>query len=707
MSDIPLLGAPSVIAVPPAEDTIITVSDDGEVTVTYSGAINPSTRKETGFFDNLAEVWEPTTVAALGQELYQGISNDDNNRGPWLAFFKQAQRLLGCSIEDATMSGQGAQANSRVANLKSSTMLQACINFQSNATAELFPANGPAKAKTNAMSKEADDLSPVLAKAMNEYFTVGDPGYQSDFDRSMFHLGFAGMVFRKVYRCPQRRRPVSEMISGARMIISDATRSLRDCERFTNEIPTSQNTLKALQNSSFYRNIAIGTPSPDTVSADAQAQRDAGNAQSQVRPEDLKHTIWECYCLMTPFGDSEVSDSLASPYIVTIDKDSQIVLRIVRNWDPDDPLRQPLQHIVEYPMFPGLGYWAYGFSVMLQSSSRAATGLMNIMVDSGIFANFPGGLRAKGVKTAHNSFRPMPGEFPEIDLAGTDDIRKAVMPLPYKSPDPFLLQLLQHIEKWMQTLSGIAEIPVGSSMQNTPVGTIMAAVDQAIKPISAVHKRCYAALAQEFAIFKRLFKEDPSPLLPPDADEKTKAEIVAALNTASVVPVADPNIPSLAYRLMQVQALITLVQMDPAQYDTRKIHVMALKAIGFDDYESVMKPEDAPPPADMAAQAKMAEIKLKEDLNNLKKLELKMRHLETIADNKIKEEALRAGLAEQIRQAEDSKMDRESRERIAASRERIERIQYLIDLAKDLGMFGMGGAPELNPLQPTSLATIS
>jgi hypothetical protein len=685
--------------------TETTDPETGDITIDVIAPVGyGAKRAELGFYDNLAEVLPDDKLNTFANDLMTGIQQDDQNRGPWLQFFQSATRLLGCSVEDAAATAQGATGAGRVSNLKSSSLLMACVNFQSNAATELFPANGPVKAKTNLLlDKKFADLPGVLAASMNEYFTMRDVGYQADFDRSMFHLGFGGMVFRKVYRCPLRRRPTSEMISGLRMIISDATKSLRDCERYTHEIPMSQNTMRQMQSEKYYRECVLGQPTYDASTVEASVNKQSGQAPINLQPQDVPHTVYESYVMAYLHEEPNNPDKLRRPYIVTIEKDSQKILRITRNWEQKDPLFTPLEHIVEYSMFPGLGYWAYGFAIMMQSGSRAATALVNIMLDSGIFANFPGGLRNKSVKIDQSDLRPMPGQFPAIDIGDLDDIRKAIMPLPYKSPDPFLLQLLQHIEGWMSQLAGIADMPEGASLSNTPVGTILAAVDQAIKPITAVHKRCFKSMQQEFAIFVRLFKEDPAPLVPQYASPETKTQIIQALELAEVSPVADPNVPSMAYRVMLLQALMQLKADDPSQYNARKIHERALQALGIPDYLDLMTDPNAQPSPDPKAMAEMAKIELQKAALTLKQVAEKSKFITEQQNQEIKREELRAALAEQIRQAEDSKLDRASRERIAASRERMERINLLIEIAQAFNMFGLESVPQLDPRLPATL----
>jgi hypothetical protein len=703
--DILTMAAPPQDAMPD-----IMIEEDGSVTITLPTepeSLGP--REERGFRDNLAEVWDQQTINSIANDLTEGINQDLQNRGLWMTFYQQATNLLGCSVSDAASAGSGATADTGVSKLKSTTLLSACITFQANATSEMFPANGPVKPRMNLMlAPELKDLPKTLAEALNEYFTVTDRGYALDFDRSMFHLAFGGMMFRKVYRCPLRRRPTSEMIPATRMIISDAAKSLTDTPRFAHEIPMSQGDMKKLQAAGHFCKKDIPLPSLSTTSEQKLIDSKQGIAATTQRPEDTPYKLYEIYVETYIEADKIANpNKLPRPYVITMEADSQAVLRITRNWEEDDPDCRPLEQIIDYSMFPGLGYWAYGFALIMQSPSRTATALINLMVDSGIFANFPAGLRASSAKTSESTIRPMPGQFPKIDLPPEiDDIRKAVMALPYRSPDPFLLQLLQHIEGWMSRLAGVAELPDGSNMANTPVGSIVASIDQAIKPITAVHKRCFKSMEREFAVFVRLFKEDPGPLLPRYASPEQKERIVQALHLAGISPVADPNVPSLAYRVMLFQALLSLVEKNPELYDVRKVHERALRALGLQDYEDLLKPEDTEAPPDPSIMFKMAELELKKATVMLKKVAEKNRQIEKMADMRLKEEGLKAALAEQIRESEDASLDRASRERIAASRERQERIKYTIELAKALGMFGLDQPQELDPTMPVDLRGI-
>lgn len=462
------------------------------------------------------------------------------------------------------------------------------------------------------------EMAEVLEGDMNHYLTVRAKEYVPDTDRMLLMVGLGGCGFKKVYKCPIRRRPVSESVDAKDLIVSNDATDLQNAARVTHQIRMRKSTVKRMQLAGAYRKppgvIELAQPTLDVTSIDQKVAAIQGLAAVPQRPEDTPYTIYECYCELDIKGfehsDEYGPTGLAVPYVVVIDKDTREILAVRRNWEEGDDMMAPQRPFVKYPFVPGLGFYDIGLVHILGNTTRAMTALWREMIDAGMFANFPGFLYLK--EAMHNQktpdFRVPPGGGAGINGTG-GDISKMVMPIPYKTPDAAFLQFIGEVAKTGQGVGGTAEVAVGDGRQDAPVGTTIALMEQATKIVDAVHKRLYAAQAEEFQLLKNLFKQDPESLwrghkkskigekmrvaVSPDEKLAVKQAVIAALEDNDIVPAADPNTPSHMHRIMKAVAILQLAQAAPDLYDMKEVHKRVHEMLKTEDYRSMFA---APPP---------------------------------------------------------------------------------------------------------------
>jgi hypothetical protein len=223
-----------------------------------------------------------------------------------------------------------------------------------------------------------------------------------------------------------------------------------------------------------------------------------------------------------------------------------------------------------------------------------------------MFANFPGFLYAKqGGKQNSMDFRVAPGSGAQVDTAG-GKIQDFVMPLPYKEMGPGMMQLLQSIVQAGQRLGGTAETNVGEGRQDAPVGTTIALIEQASKPMDAVHKRIHAAQAREFELLVDKFREDPEAFWRGNkrpSKEWNKEQLLRALDDYDLVPAADPNTSSSSQRIGKAQALYQIAKDDPAAFDVTEVRKVVLRAMGWGQPDAFLNQNQGAAPPDPKAQA--------------------------------------------------------------------------------------------------------
>lgn len=720
-------------------------SSDGSVTIDLNPQ-GPDKSKNVAFGDNLAEVIDEGELARIASELLQAIEADDQSRQEWLETRAKGIDMLGFKLEEPRSDvGSNSAPVEGMSVVRHTLLPEACIRFQSNAAAELLPAVGPVKVRNDrpieppgqvAMDAAAnaipgmgdnggpslddtvaevqaveqmgsDQLAECLEKDLNHYLTVVDRGYRPDTDRMLFWVGFGGCSFKKIYHDPIKRIPISRSVEPEHLIVANDANDIDDAGRVTHRMLMRPSVLRRMQLAGAYRDINLGAQpqvTPNTV--EAKTAEVQGFSPTLQRPEDQLHTIYECYVELDlqgfehKDGDGKPT-GLALPYRVTIEKDSRTILEIRRNWREDDDNCLAKKVFVKYPFVPAFGFYEIGLLHILGNANRALTAAWRLMLDTGMFANFPGSLIADTAgRQQTNEFRVPPGGAAKVQVPAGKSIRDMVMPLPYSTQQmPALLGLAQHIEQSGQRLGGTAELPVGEGKQDAPVGTTLALIEQATKMLAAVHVRLHAAQAEEFQLLKERFQEDPEALWRHNRRPARKwevAEFLKALDDYDLVPAADPNTPSHMHRIMKAVAIKQLQAMNPGLYDAKEVDSLILSMIGISDYERLFAKQPSMPAAPAAPPmlppdpAKMADVAIKKEKAQndfqlgVAQLQLKQRELAMEEAGKVPEAQADAQQAQQEQQARvqeaavesaDRAADRQNHLQIAQIKEDTERMK--------------------------------
>jgi hypothetical protein len=605
---------------------------DGSVTVSLDGKPlgEPRPEKPSEWFDNLAERIDASELSMITEDLLRGIADDLTSRQEWIEDRALGVKLLGLKIELPNVQGasDGAPVEG-MSKVRHPLLLEAVLRFQANARSELLPTDGPVKIRNDSTSPTAvsDAVADALEKDLNHYLTVVATEYYPDTDRMLFMTGFGGTGFKKVYKCPLRNRPISESVDADDLIVNQSATDLANAQRVTHRSMMKPSTVKRMQILGVYRDITLS----DAVAPQSDALQDEERAQQGIavdtmrRPEDRERQIYETCCEINIKGYEHKhkgkESGLAVPYVVAIDVSSRECLSIVRNFDQDNqPLPTAKKRFVKYPFVPGIGFYDIGLLHIMGNTTNAVTAAWREMLDSGMYANFPGFLMADGGGRQNtNIFRVPPGGGAPIKTNG-QPIREAVMPLPYSTQGmPALMQLVDNMVQMGQRIGGTAEVQVGEGRADVPVGTVMAMIDQAIKVMNAVHKRMHAAQAEEFQLLKQLFRENPDTIYCKGCKPKQpidKQKYIEALNNCDLVPQADPNTSSSAQRMMKVMGLKQLQQGNPTLYDPIKVDAVALRVMGWSNPEEFWVPAAAraqPPPQLLQMQQQMANEKAAAD----------------------------------------------------------------------------------------------
>jgi len=468
---------------------------------------------------------------------------------------------------------------------------------------ETFPAQGPVK--TQIIGKETTEKRDAAARVkedMNYQLTERMIEYRPEHERMLWGLGLAGNAFKKVYYDPALGRQVSMYVPAEDVVVPYGASSLEVAGRVTHIMRKTKNELKKLQASGFYIDDDLGEPS-DTFDEieKAIAQKMGFRADTDDRFKLLEMHV-DLLIADDKFRDDDDGD-IALPYVVTIEKATEKVLSVRRNWNPDDPKKHKRNHFVHYAYVPGFGFYAFGLIHLIGAFAKSGTSLIRQLVDAGTLSNLPGGFKTKGMRIKGDDTPIGPGEFRDVDVA-SGTMRDNIMPLPYKEPSQVLYSLLNTIVEEGRRFASAADMKISDMSAQAPVGTTLAILERTLKVMSAVQARVHYSMRQEFKLLKGIIRDytpDDYTYEPSEGSSKAKK---SDYDSVEVIPVSDPNAATMSQKIVQYQAVMQLAQGSPHLYDMPYLHRQMLEVLGIKNVAKLvpMKDDDSMKPRDPVSE---------------------------------------------------------------------------------------------------------
>ncbi len=229
-----------------------------------------------------------------------------------------------------------------------------------------------------------------------------------------------------------------------------------------------------------------------------------GVSSSGDLDKDYQFNVLEMHVDLHLEESEDDKKNIKIPYIVTLDEGSREILSIYRNYEPNDELFKRKEFFVHYKFLPGLGFYGFGLIHMIGGLSKTATASLRQLLDAGTLSNLPAGFKARGLRIRDEDQPFQPGEFRDVDAPG-GNIKDQFQILPFKEPSQTLFQLLGFVVQAGQRFAAIADMQVGEDGKNRAVGTTVALLERGSRVMSAIHKRCYYAMRQEFRLLSDVF----------------------------------------------------------------------------------------------------------------------------------------------------------------------------------------------------------
>ena len=568
-------------------------NEDGSVQVDFEpGKVN--IEGTPNHFDNLAELLPEDITDPIGSELVENYMDYKASRKEWEQSYTQGLDLLGFKYDNRTEPFQGASGATHP------VLAEAVTQFQAGAYKELLPAEGPVRTQIVGNSDQQKEAQAQRVKDyMNYELMEKMEEYEPEFDQMLFHLPLAGSTFKKVYYDDLLGRAVSKFVPADDLVVPYSATSLEDAEAIIQTIKMSENDLRKQQVNGFYSDIELQKPQ-SVMKDDVDAKEHDLEGTKKTGKQEMIYTLLECHVNLDLEGfedkDAEMNPTgIKLPYIVTVDETSRKVLSIRRNYEPTDPKRNKIQYFVHFKFLPGLGFYGFGLIHMIGGLSRTATAALRQLLDAGTLSNLPAGFKQRGIRVRDEAAPLQPGEFRDVDAPG-GNLRDAFMTLPYKEPSQTLLALMGVVVQAGQRFAAIADMQVGEGNQQAAVGTTVALLERGSRVMSAIHKRLYAGMKQEFKLLSKVFKTYLPPVYPFDVvGGRREIKQMDFDDRVDILPVADPNIFSMAQRISMAQTELQLATSNPQIHNLYAAYRKMYEALNVKNIDQIL-----PPPAPMA-----------------------------------------------------------------------------------------------------------
>ena len=554
---------------------------------------------EQDFYANIAEDMDERVLNQLSSDLISDYQKDKESRKDWEDGYLKGLDLLGFKYVEQNRPFRGA------AGVTHPLLAEAVTQFQAQAYKELLPSDGPVKTQVLGLkTDETTEQANRVKDFMNYMIMEKMEEYTPEFDQMLFYLPLAGSTFKKVYYDAMLERAVSKFVPAEDLVVPYYATDLKEAPRITHVIRQSENDLLKKMASGFYREVELMKPQTKDDTIKDKYRSLEGTKKTET--DDMMYSILELHVdldLSDYISDNQ-EDSLGIkiPYIVTIEESSREVLSIYRNYVEGDAKFVRKDYFTHFKFLPGLGFYGFGLIHMIGGLSRTATAALRQLLDAGTLSNLPAGFKSRGMKVRDDDQPIQPGEFRDVDAPG-GNIRDQFQLLPFKEPSQTLFNLMGFCVDAGRRFALTTDTAVGEGNQNAAVGTTIALMERGSRVMSAIHKRCYYAMRQEFKLLSKVIAE----YLPPEYPYAVYGadRIIKSLDfdaRVDVLPVADPNIFSMAQRVTLAQTQLQIAQTNPQLHNLHEAYTRVYEALGTKQIPELLKPEVKPFPKDPAIE---------------------------------------------------------------------------------------------------------
>lgn len=529
---------------------------------------------------NFAHRLNKETADKLGQELIELVEADDQARSDWVRLLEEGMKLLNLKLEEKNEPWPGASA------VKHPLILDAAVRYQSDTIREIMPPSGPAEVKVfGKQSAERLAHATRIKNELNYQTCYVMKSYKTGLEQTLLATAFGGAAYRKIRRNPARGENEAKFVPATDIIRQYGAATLYECDRYAHRQTLTETQWEFMEHAEDWISDPDPQGMPTSNSTDDTNEEALGLTKNYL---DKDITVYEIYTYLDCedlFGGEE--PEVPAPFIVVVDKETQTIRSIKRNWREDDPNKKPLEHFSEYSYIPSPWGMPLGLIHIIGGLTEAGTALLQQMIDAGTLNNVPSGFKSRGLKISRNDDPIQPGEFRDIETIDGSKIRDHIEFMPSKPVDATSLQLLQGLTEMGQKLASAADIKA-SDATGSATGAMMAVLERALSVMSAVQSRAADGVATELNIMARLIGEHESG---PYAYEVEGGQFDKGEDfriPVGIVCVADPSASTQAMRILRDQAITAQAAQKPDLYDQAELHRRVMRNLGVEDVDTLI-----------------------------------------------------------------------------------------------------------------------
>jgi hypothetical protein len=551
-------------------------------------------RKNADFYENLAEKMPEEVLGGISAKILEGIEQDKESRTEWEQAYLNGLKYLGLKLE--TFKDVPFMTACRAFD---TTLSTAIVNFYSRMKPLLFPRGGPSSFEIlGEADPDLEDKGTRIKEWLNYYLVHQDKDYYPDSDRLLIYIPLVGCIFRKTYRDPITKMPITRMIDPQDFIVNNNCVTILSSDRLTHLEHLSKQDIKLRQLNGFYREVELPGIN-DTFKNESETQKVISGIEginTQIYEDKSLFDVYEVHTYLSLedfdyFEKKSKKVDIPLPYIVSICSTTHKVLSIYRNWNESDEFFRRKEYFTQYNYFPGYGLYGMGLTHLIGTNQIVLTSLLRQLIDKGTLCNFPGGLKVKGLRIENNDKPVGPGEFLDVETGGLP-IQHAVMPMPYSEPSVVLKELWGDLRQSTQTLASTSESQIVEHNVNAPVQTTLALLEVTNRFQKSVFESIYTSLSNELNLMYDLFAETlPNKPYPFFVRGKTLAIMRQDFSDKiHVLPISDPNHVTETQRIFKAKSLLEMAQMNPQIYNMREVNKRVLETMNIHDIEEVLMP---------------------------------------------------------------------------------------------------------------------
>jgi len=546
---------------------------------------------------NIADMLGPDQLAGIGDDVCREHAIDFESMKEWRTRMERGIELA------SLVKTEKSYPFEKAANVKYPLITTAALQFNARAYPAIVPPDDMVKCKVFGQDAQGLKQARGMRVAAHMSYQLGTEieEWEETTDQMLVILPIVGTVVRKVWFDPAAGRPRVKMIDPGAFVINSKCKTLDAAPRVGEVLSLFPSEIKERRSTGQFRDV-------DYVQAEGDDKDAAQEFIEQHRRLDLDE------------------DGYPEPYIVTVHKKTQLVARIVADFEQTDVMLGPKgvvsikrgSYFIPFHFLPSIdgGFFGTGLGFLLGDISESINTIINMMMDAGHMASRGGGFLGSEFRIKGGAQQFRPGEWKMVQARGAD-VRNSIVPMTFPGPDATLFQLLGLLIEAGREVASVKDIMTGDAGGRSQTATTtLALIEQGMMVFTAAYKRIFRSLKREFKLLAKINAQtlDPqkySMFHDPTGQTPVNPQQDYAMADMDIHPVADPRSVTKMQEVAKAEIVMQLAQ--TGQVNQGEATKRILQAAGIPDIEA-LAPQPNPIQQQMEKmqmQAAQADLTLK------------------------------------------------------------------------------------------------